>query len=44
MLLKGCAGSDNVEILKFFKLELQLKDTECVIKSKLLELNTVNHL
>ena len=37
---KGYASSYNVEILKFFNHELQLKDTESAIKSKLTELLT----
>ena len=37
---KGYASSYNVEILNSFNLELQLKDTESAIKSKLIELLT----
>ena len=33
-------SSYNVEILNSYNLELQLKDTECVIKSKLIKLFT----
>ena len=35
---KGFASSYNVEILNLFHLELQLKDTESSIKSKLIDL------
>ena len=38
--LKGYANSHNVEILKSLNPELQLKDTEPVIKSKLIDLLT----
>ena len=38
--LKGYANSYNVEILKSLNPELQLKDTEPVIKSKLIDLLT----
>ena len=37
---KGYASTCNVEILNFFKPELQLKDTESAIKRKLIELLT----
>ena len=37
---KGYASSYNVEILNSFNPELQLKDTESAIKSKLIELLT----
>ena len=37
---KGCASSHNAEILNSFNSELQLKDTESAIKSKLTELLT----
>ena len=37
---KGSASTYNVEILNSFKPELQLKDTESAIKSKLTELLT----
>ena len=37
---KGFASTYNVEILNYLKLELQLKYTESVIKSKLIELLT----
>ena len=35
---KGYASTYNVEILNFFNPELQVKDTESAIKSKLIEL------
>ena len=35
MLLKGYARSYNLEILNSFNDEIQLKDTESVIKTKL---------
>ena len=38
--LEGYASTYNVEILNSFKPELQLKDTESAIKSKLIELLT----
>ena len=38
--LKGYASSYNAEILNSFNPELQLKDTESAIKSKLIELLT----
>ena len=38
--LKGFASTYNVDILSSFNPELQLKDTESVIKSKLIELLT----
>ena len=38
MLLKAFASTYNVEILSSFNIELQLKDTESEIKSKLIEL------
>ena len=34
---KGFTGSYNVEILNIFNPELQIKDTESVIKSKLID-------
>ena len=37
---EGCANTYNVEMLNSFKPELQLKDTESAIKSKLIELLT----
>ena len=37
---KGFASTYNVEILNSFNPELQLKDTESAIKSKLIELLT----
>ena len=37
---KGYASTYNVEILNSFNLELQFKDTEAVIKSKLIEILT----
>ena len=37
---KGFAGTYNVEILNCFNTELQLKDTESAIKSKMIELLT----
>ena len=37
---EGYASTYNVEILNFFNSELQLKDTESAIKSKLIELLT----
>ena len=37
---KGYANSLSVEILNYFNLELQLKDTESVIKNKLTNLLT----
>ena len=37
---KGYASTYNVEILNSFNPELQLKDTESTIKSKLIELLT----
>ena len=37
---KGFTSSYNVEILNSFSLELQLKDTESAIKSKLIYLLT----
>ena len=37
---KGFASSCNIEILNSFNLELQLKDTESAIKSKLIDLLT----
>ena len=37
---KGFASSYNVEILNSFNRELQLKDTESAIKSKLIDLLT----
>ena len=37
---KGYASTYNVEILSFFNPELQLKDTESLIKSKLIKLLT----
>ena len=40
MLFKGYASTYNVEILNSFNPELQLKDTESVIKSKLADLLT----
>ena len=36
--LKGYASTYNVDILNYFKHELQLKDTESAIKSKLIDL------
>ena len=38
--LKGFASTYNVDILNSFNPELQLKDTESAIKSKLIELLT----
>ena len=35
---RGVASSYNVEILNYFNLEVQLKDTKCDIKSKLIVL------
>ena len=40
MLLKGYARSYNLEILNSFNDEIQLKDTESVIKTKLKKLLT----
>ena len=37
---KGYASTYNIEILNSFNPELQLKDTESAIKSKLIELLT----
>ena len=37
---KGFASTYSVEILNYFNPELQLKDTESAIKSKLIELLT----
>ena len=37
---KGYASTYNVEILIYFNPELELKDTESAIKSKLIELLT----
>ena len=37
---KGYASTYNVQILNSFNPELQLKDTECAIKSRLTELLT----
>ena len=37
--IKGYASTYNVEILKSFNLELQLKDSESAIKSNLIELH-----
>ena len=37
---KGCASTYNVEILNSFNPELQLKDTESAIKSKVMEILT----
>ena len=37
---KGYASVYNVEVLNSFNIELQLKDTESAIKSKLIELLT----
>ena len=37
---KGYGSTYNVQILNFFNAELQLKDTESAIKSKLIELLT----
>ena len=39
-VFKGYKSTYNVEILNFFNPELQLKDTESAIKSKLIELLT----
>ena len=33
----GYASTDNIEILNFFNPELQIKDTESAIKSKLID-------
>ena len=38
LAFKGCASSYNVQILNSFNPELQLKDTESEIKSKLIDL------
>ena len=40
MLSKGFSSTYNVEILNSFNPELQLKDTESEVKSKLIELLT----
>ena len=40
MLFKGSASPYNVKVYKFFNSELQLKDTESVIKSTLIDLLT----
>ena len=40
MLFKGFASSYNAELLNSFKPEIQLKDTESVVKSKLIDLLT----
>ena len=40
MLCKGFSSTYNVEILNSFNPELQLKDTESEVKSKLIELLT----
>ena len=37
-VFKGYAGTYNVEILNFFNPQLQLKDSESAIKSKLIDL------
>ena len=37
---KGYGSTYNVEILNYFNPDLQLKDTESTIKSKLIELLT----
>ena len=39
-VFKGHGSTYNIEILNYFILELQLKDTESGIKSKLIELLT----